>query len=229
MEKLFSPKITKAAPSSPTQQYLDVAEVKEDVIVLKNGALRAVLDVSSINFDLKSTTEQEAIVTQYQNFLNSVDFPLQILITSRKLNISNYLDFLTKREKQQKTELMRVQIAEYKNFINQLVSLSNIMNKSFYIVVPFSPVESEEGGFFKNLSNMLNPQRGILEKRETFETYRTQLYQRIDHIIAGLGGIGLKIIPLKTKELIELLFNSYNPNIFDNIGYIETDKIELNQ
>jgi hypothetical protein len=228
MEKLFSSKITKPTSSSPTQQYLDIAEVKEDTIILKNGALRAVLEVSSINFDLKSTSEQEAIISQYQNFLNSVDFPLQILITSRKLNISEYLDFITTKEKLQRSELMRMQIAEYKNFIAQLVSLSSIMSKSFYMVIPFAPMENTESGFFKNISNMINPQRNILEKKETFETYKTQLYQRVDNAIAGLSGIGLKIVPLKTEELIELLFNSYNPTVFDTMGYIETDKLELN-
>lgn len=227
MEKLYSQKLAKQAAASPTQQYLDVAEVKEDVIVLKNGSLRAVLAVSAINFELKSTDEQEAIISQYQNFLNSVDFPLQILISSRKLNIDTYLDFLTTKEKQQKTELMRLQISEYKNFITQLVSMSDIMDKTFYLIVPFSPIENQEKSFFSNFSNMINPQKGILEKREAFETYKSQLYQRVDHLTAGLSGIGVKIVPLKTQELIELLFNAYNPTIFDTKGYIDTEKMEL--
>lgn len=227
MEKLYSSKLAKQSAASPTQQYVDVAEIKEDVIVLKNGSLRAVLEVSAINFDLKSSDEQEAIVTQYQNFFNSVDFPLQILISSRKLNIDTYLEFLTEKEKLQRTELMRLQISEYKNFIKQLVSLSDIMDKSFYIIIPFSPIENTEKSFFSNFTNMLNPQKNILEKRETFETYKSQLYQRVDHITAGLSGIGLKLAPLKTEELIELIFNSYNPTIFDTMGYIDTDKMEL--
>lgn len=227
MEKLYSQKLTKQTAASPTQQYLDVAEVKEDVIVLKSGALRAILTVSAINFDLKASDEQEAIIAQYQNFLNSVDFPLQILINSRKLNIDSYLDFLTTKEKQQKTELMRMQISEYKSFVSQLVSMSDIMDKSFYIIVPFSPIENQEKGFFSNISSMINPQKNILEKRENFETYRSQLFQRVDHLVAGLSGIGIRIAPLKTKELIELLFNAYNPTIFDTKGYIDTEKIEL--
>lgn len=227
MEKLYSQKLAKQNSASPTQQYLDVAEVKEDVIVLKNGSLRAVLEISAINFDLKSTEEQEAIIGQYQNFLNSVDFPLQILVSSRRLNIDTYLDFLTTKEKQQKTELMRMQISEYKNFISQLVSMSDIMDKSFYLVVPFSPIENQEKGFFSNIGSLINPQKNILEKRENFETYKNQLYQRVDHLIAGLSGIGVRIIPLKTPELIELLFNSYNPSVFNSTGYIDTEKIEL--
>lgn len=227
MENLYSTKLAKPSSASPTQQYLDVAEVKEDVIILKNGSFRAVLDISAINFDLKATDEQEAIINQYQNFLNSVDFPLQILINSRKLNIDTYLEFLTNKEKLQKTELMRLQISEYKNFIKQLVSLSDIMDKNFYLIVPFSPIENTEKGFFSNLGSLINPTKNILEKRENFETYKSQLYQRVDHITAGLSGIGLKIAPLKTEELIELLFNSYNPTIFNTIGDINANKLEL--
>ena len=211
METLHSNKITKQTSSAPAQQFVDVAEVKEDVVVLKNGSLRSVLAVSAINYDLKSTDEQEAIVSQYQNFLNSLDFPIQILISSRKLNMDQYLDFLESKEKEQPNELLRLQISEYKNFIAELVNVSNIMDKDFYIVVPFSPVENKEKGFFSNVSSMLNPKKNIIEKIETFETYKNQLFQRVDHITASLSGIGLRITPLKTQELIELMYNSYNP------------------
>lgn len=227
MEKLYSEKNTKKTTPSATQQFIDVAEIKEDVIVLKNGALRAVLGVSSINFDLKSTEEQEAVVGHYQSFLNSVDFPVQILISSRKINMDKYLDFLTDKEKQQSSELMRLQISEYRNFIRQLISVSNIMDKSFYIIVPFSPIENKEGGFFKNLQSLLDPKKNILEKRENFEIYKSQLNQRIDQVVAALSGIGLKIIPLKTQELIELMFNSYNPSTANNSGLGDVSNIEL--
>jgi hypothetical protein len=227
METLHSKKISKESTSSSTQKYLDVAEVKEDVIVLKNGALRSVLAVSSINFELKATDEQEAIVGQYQNFLNSVDFPLQILISSRKLNMDNYLDFLTQHEKQQSNELLRLQISEYKNFIGQLVSASNIMEKNFYIVVPFSPIENTEKTFFSNIGSLLNPRKNVLEKRENFETYKNQLFQRVDHVIASLSGIGLRIVPLKTQEIIELLFTSYNPSVYNATELIDSTKLEL--
>lgn len=227
MEKLYSKKITSQTSTSATQKYLDVAEVKEDTIVLKNGAMRAVLAVSAINFELKSTDEQEAIVNQYQNFLNSIDFPLQILISSRKLNMENYLEFLTEHEKQQPNELLRLQISEYRNFIDQLVSQSNIMDKNFYIIVPFSPIENENKGFFSNIGSLINPRRNILEKRENFETYKSQLFQRVDHITAALSGIGLRLVPLKTQELIEILFNSYNPSVYNFVGLADSSKLEL--
>lgn len=223
MESLHSEKLAKKVSTSPTQQFLDVAEVKEDAIVLKSGALRSVLAVSAINYDLKSSEEQDAIVNQYQNFLNSLDFPIQILISSRKLNMNHYLEFIESKEKEQHNELLRLQISEYKNFINQLVTVSNIMEKNFYIIVPFSPIESRETGFFSNLGNMLNPQKNILDKREAFETYRNQLFQRVDHIIAGLSGIGVRIVPLQTQDLVELLYESYNPKVFteEELGKVE--------
>lgn len=223
MESLHSEKLSKKTSTSPTQSFLDVAEVKEDAVVLKNGSLRSVLAVSAINYDLKSSDEQDAIVNQYQNFLNSLDFPVQILINSRKLNMNHYLQFIESKEKMQTNELLRLQISEYKNFINQLVSVSNIMEKNFYIIVPFSPIESKDTGFFKNIGNMINPQKGILEKRESFETYRSQLFQRVDHVIAGLTGIGLRIVPLQTQDLVELLYESYNPKVFneEELGKVE--------
>jgi len=214
MEILHSQKLARQTTTAATQKFLDVEEVKEDTMVLKNGSLRAIIAVSAINYDLKSTDEQDAIITQYQNFLNLLDFPLQTLISSRKLDMSHYLAFLGEKEKEQSGELLRLQISEYKNFINQLVSVSNIMDKNFYIIVPFSPIENEEKGFFRNLLSMLNRKKSIIQKRETFETYKSQLFQRVDHIIGGLSGIGLRLAPLQTQEIVELLYNSYNPTVF---------------
>lgn len=227
MENLHSNKNTKQLASAPSQDFVDVIEVKEDVLVLKSGALRSVLAVSAINYDLKSSEEQDAIISSYQNFLNSIDFPLQIMIRSRKLNIDSYLDFITSKEKQQANELLRLQISEYKSFIQQMVSVSNIVDKEFYIIVPFSPIENKDGGFFSNLSNMFNPKKGIIEKKEAFETYRSQLLQRVDHIIAGLAGIGLRIKPLQTQELIEILYDSYNPTILDESSLGEVEKLDI--
>jgi len=223
MEILHHNQLAKKTTTAATQKFLDVAEVKEDTIVLKSGALRSVIAVSSINYDLKSTDEQDAIITQYQNFLNSLDFPLQIIISSRKLDMKHYLEFLESKEKEQPGELLRLQISEYKNFINQLVEVSNIMDKNFYIIVPFSPIENQEKGFLSNLLAIFNPKKNIIQKRENFETYKSQLFQRVDHISAGLTGIGLRLAPLGTQELVELLYNSYNPTVFNlsELGSVE--------
>ena len=227
MELLHSNKLSGGGGGASTQKYVDVEEIRDGVIVLKNGALRSVLLVSSVNFDLKSTEEQDAIVGQYQSFLNSLDFPTQIVISSRKLNIKPYLEFLKNKESQQRNELLRLQISEYMNFIKNLTEVSNIMSKFFYIVVPFSPVETKEGGLFKKISSVFNPKQAITQKREAFETYENQLWQRVDHIIAGLSGIGVKVTPLSTGEIVELLYNSYNPTVYTKSITKETDKLEL--
>jgi hypothetical protein len=195
--------------------------------VLKSGALRGALAVSTINYDLKSSDEQEAIIAQYQNFLNSLDFPVQILITSRKLNLDHYLEFLEKKEREQQNELLRMQISEYRNFVSQLVDVSNIMDKGFYIIVPFSPIESTEKSFLKNLFALSSPKKNILEQQEVFETYKTQLFQRMDQITAGLSGIGLRLAPVKTQELIELLYNAYNPNVFSSTELGDVHNLDI--
>lgn len=228
MEFLHSQKLTSGGNSgSSTQKYVDVEEIKDGVIILKDGSFRAVLLVSSINFDLKATEEQDSIISQYQNFLNSLDFPLQIIISSRKLNIKPYMEYLKKKETQLDNELLIFQISEYQNFIKNLAEVSNIMSKFFYVVVPFHPVENIKTGFFDRLLGSTNTQMSIARRRELFETYKNQLWQRVDHVTAGLGGTGVKIVLLKTEELIELLYNSYNPSTRNNSIIKDIEKVEL--
>lgn len=215
------------APSaSSTQKYVDVEEMRDGVMVLKSGALRAVLLVSSINFDLKSSQEQDAIISQYQNFLNSLDFPVQIVISSRRFNIDPYIELLKDQEAQQENELLRFQISEYKNFINNLTEVANIMSKFFYVVVPFSPVEDKQGGFLTKLSGIFHPSQTIGMKGETFETYKSQLLQRVEHVAAALSSTGVRVSQLNTEEIIELLYNSYNPSLF-TASVKNVEQIEL--
>lgn len=216
------------SPSASTQRYVDVEEVRDGVIVLKNGALRAILLVSSLNFDLKSAEEQDAIIAQYQNFLNSLDFPVQVLIHSRRFNIEPYLEMLREKESEQTNELLRLQISEYQHFIKNLTEVSDIMSKYFYVVVPFAAVEDRHSGFFDRIGNMLNPKQAIRERRELFETYKNQLWQRVDHVSIGLSGTGVKVAPLNTEEIIELLYNTYNPSLFAATLTRNIKDIELN-
>lgn len=228
MESLHANNLTGGSNGEmSTQKYVDVEEVRDGVIVLKNGSLRAVLLISSINFDLKATEEQDSIIAMYQNFLNSLDFPMQIIISSRKLNIEPYLEYLKKKETQLTNELLSLQIVEYSNFIKNLTDVSNIMSKFFYIVVPFAPVESVKSGVLDRFFGATNSQLAASKRRELFDTYKNQLWQRVDHVIAGLAGTGVKITPLKTEELIELLYNSYNPSTHKNSIIRDIDKIEL--
>ena len=210
-----------------SQKYIDVEEIKNDIIVLKNRSLRAVLLASSINFDLKSTEEQEAIIVGYQNFLNALDFPLQIMIGSKRLDINPYLNILNDKKKGQVNELMRMQISEYANFIKSLTEVSQIMSKRFYIVVPFYPIESQDGGILSKLMDTFNPKQKITENIEMFETYKNQLWQRVDQISSGLNALGIKATSLKTEELVELLYSSYNPSVYSTTVIQDLDAVEL--
>ena len=199
-----------------TQKYVNVEEIKNDLIVLKNKSLRAVFLVSSINFELKSSDEQEAIIAGYQNFINSLDFPIQIMISSKKLDINPYLQILEEKRKTQTNELLRLQISEYSNFIKELTEISQIMTKRFYLVVPFYPVENLENGFLDRVMNFFNPKQQVEESVEIFETYKNQLWQRVDQISSGLTSLGIKATVLNTEELVELLYSSYNPSIYSS-------------
>ncbi len=212
-----------------TLKYVEIKTIKDGVVVLKSGALRSVLLVSSVNFDLKSSDEQIAIIGAYQNFLNSLDFPVQIVISSRKLNIGPYTEMLKEKASEQRSELMKIQIVEYREFITNLTEVTNIMSKYFYIVVPFAPVEDETGGMFSKISRSVNPAQNITEHTELFETYKNQLWQRVDHVAAALGGTGLHFTALNTDELIELYYGMYNPSEYAHTAIKNIEKSEIKQ
>lgn len=224
-ERMVDRTSVKSEQGESTQQYLDVEEIRDGVIVLRDSSLRMIVMVSSMNFALKSSEEQEAIILAYQSFLNSVEFPIQIVVQSRLLDINSYLDSLRKRESEQTTELLRIQTAEYIDYISSLVELSHIMSKSFYISIPLFPFEKDKnGGMF---SKLFQPAQQIIEKEKDFERYRDQLLQRVDHIATGLQGVGLKVAPLSTQALIELLYNTYNPATFQQENLADISKLDV--
>lgn len=227
MELMHTKKQKQSTPGMSTQKHVNVEEIKNDLVVLKNKSLRAVLLVSSINFDLKSADEQEALIGGYQNFINSLDFPVQIMISSKKLDINPYLELLEKKRKVQPSELMRMQISEYSNFIKNLTEISQIMTKQFYIVVPFYPIENLENSFLDKVMSFFNPKQQIEETVEIFETYKNQLWQRVDQISAGLASLGVKSTVLNTEELVELLYVSYNPSIYSTSTVKDLELMEL--
>ena len=195
-----------------THQFVDVEEVRGDVIILKNKSLRMVLMVSSINFALKSQDEQEAIINRFQDFINSFEsYTAEIVIQSRKLDISEYIKFLNERVEAQTNELLKIQTAEYITFIQELIKLSNIMSKFFYVVIPLNQaIASGGGGFFSNIFGKSGKQTQTAKDLD-FETKRSDLIQRAERVMSLLGGMGLKAIPLKGEELIELVYTGYNP------------------
>jgi type IV secretory pathway VirB4 component len=207
------------------QKYLDIAEIKDSVVLMKNGSMKAVLMVSSINFALKSIEEQDAIIYQYQNFLNSLDFSVQIVINSRQLNLDNYLQVLKDQEKKQMNELLRMQTASYIEYIQGLVKMANIVSKTFYVVVPFS-VSETKGGALSALTSG-GSSLNLVSDRSNFEKYKDQLFQRVDHVIENLSGAGLRMTMLNTQELIELYYNLYNPEISEKKGLADVNDLDL--
>ncbi len=193
-----------------TQQFLEVDQIREGVIILKNKTLRAVLMVSSLNFALKSDEEQSAIIYQFQNFLNSLDFSCQILIQSRRLNITGYLDKLKELEKNQKIELLKIQTTEYRKFIESLVTAGTIMTKSFFVVIPYYGIFEKGITAGRKLFKGGAPKIPVLTEEE-FQKEKQQLWQRMEFMALGLRRCGLQVIPLTTPEIIELLWGLYHP------------------
>jgi hypothetical protein len=208
-----------------TQHYLDIAEIKEDTVVMRDGTLRAVILVSSINFALKSEDEQNAIISAYVSFLNNIDFPLQIVIQSRELNIDHYINALEQKGKEQTNELLKIQTAEYIQYIKELISMSKIMNKRFYITITYDPLSDKQKGFFARVFDLFRPATLIKTKGEKFLRRRVELTRRIDNIISGLNSIGLNAVPLDTQSLIELFYNTYNPATSTHQKLAEIDQL----
>ncbi len=214
-------------PFPSTQRYLDIAEIKEDVVVLKDGTMRSVILVSSINFALKSDDEQEAIIQAYMSFLNSFEHPLQIVMQSRKLNIEGYLESLKKLEKEQTNELLRMQTAEYRHFIKELVEMGDIMNKKFYVVVPYDPLSDRQKSSFTRLLSLFQPASILTLSKSRFKKRKYDLIQRTEHIINGLNSVGLSGVVLDTQALIELFYNSYNPDMADKQKLADVGKLRI--
>ncbi len=222
-----SKKLAGSKPGVPSQRYLDIAEIKEDVVVMKDGTIRAVLLVSSINFALKSVDEQNAIVQAYMQFLNSLDFPIQVVVQSRRMNIDDYLRRLSASEKTQSNDLLRRQIADYREYIRQLVELGDIMQKKFFITVPLDPSTDKQKGFFGRLSAILSPAATIKLSEDKFKSNKQSLMLRVNSIIGGLQSMSLNAAMLDTQSLIELYYTVYNPELFENERMVPTEKLQV--
>lgn len=198
------------ATSNATQHIVPVADIHDDVVIMKDGQICMLLLASSINFALKSSDEQQAILSQFQAFLNSIDFSIQVYAQSRRLDIRPYLEQLRARESEQSNDLMRTQLREYIEFINSFTSQVDIMSKNFFVVVPYSPAAIE----LKGLGRLLEPLKGggkNKDKQSKFFEDRTQLEQRVSVVEQGLNRIGVRTTPLGTEELIELFYHIFNP------------------
>jgi len=201
--------MAKKQPISSTQEYLDINEIREGVVILKDGGMRMVLLASSINFALKSEAEQNAIVGRYQGFLNAINFPVQIVIQSRKLDLEKYIEKLNLRLKAETNELIQLQINDYIEFIKRLITLANIMEKKFFVVISYTPPKVQARSWFEKIFHS-NASSAPLISDQEFKKFKEELVQRANVVAGELGALGVKVIPLNTQQLIELYYSCYN-------------------
>jgi type IV secretory pathway VirB4 component len=203
----------------PAQDFVPIQEIRDGTVVLKDGSLRAVLMTSSVNFALKSEDEQVALLGQFQHFLNSLDFTVQIFIQSRRLDIRPYVALLEDLYKAQTTDLLQLQTREYIEFIKNFTNNSDIMTKGFFVVVPYSPafLHNKTKGFGLGFlsGREKNKTEDSEQKHEEFEEMQSQLAQRVDVVEQGLVRTGIRAARLGTEELIELYYKLFNPGALD--------------
>ncbi|HEY1074085.1 MAG TPA: TraC family protein [Patescibacteria group bacterium] len=192
-----------------TQKHLSIAQVRDSLVVMKDGTFRAVLLVSAVNFALKSQQEQDAIIYQFQSFINGMTHPLQIVVQSRQLDLNRYLLHMADLAQNQSNELLRFQMVDYIDFVSRLVTLANIMEKRFYVVIPHYTVQTGGHG----LLDMLTGGRKTVPhySQEQFNHYKQEITERVNVVVSGLSSIGLRAVQLNTQELVEFYYSIYNP------------------
>ena len=203
-----------ASKSQTTQDFVPVQEIRDGVIVLKSGGMRTIILASSLNFALKSEDEQGSILMQFQNFLNSLDFSIQIFIQSKKLDIRPYIALLEDRYKDQVSELMKVQVREYVEFIRTFVESTSIMSKSFFVVIPYDPpiLNANNGMLGSMMPGKKNKSDSAKQTADAqFQEYRSQLEQRVAVVEQGLVRCGVRTAELGTEEVVELFYKLFNP------------------
>ena len=206
-----------AASTNATQEFVPIKEVRDGIVILKDGGMRAILLCSSLNFSLKSEDERNAILLQFQDFLNSLDFSIEILVQSRKLDIRPYLALLEEQEKKQTNNLLKIQVREYIEFIKNFTENTNIMTKHFFIVVPYSPAILNAGtagdiaSKFGFGSKQGRGASSAARAEGNFNEDRSQLEERLAVVEQGLIRTGIRVARLGTEETIELFYKAFNP------------------
>lgn len=203
--------------TSTTQDHLDIFDIKDNYTVLKNGTVCAVIQTTAVNFDLLSEIEQDAIIAAFSMLLNSITFPMQVVIRSRKLDISKYVEKVRKVESKIGDPLLKHQAESYRKFVQDVIKVNEVLDKKFYVVVSTNNVvvTQKGGGAFDwllKLSGMQNKRVGALNVEKLLQDGTVQLNPRVDHLIREFGRIGIKCKQLTTQELVELYFDIYNPS-----------------
>jgi type IV secretory pathway VirB4 component len=198
--------------SKATQEFVPIREVRDGIVMLKDGSMRGILLASSLNFSLKSDDERNAIILQFQDFLNSLDFSVQISIQSRRLDIRPYIALLEDRYKEQVNDLMKIQTREYIEFIKKFTETTSIMTKSFFVVVPYDPAIIDiKNNRLTGLFQKKTASEEQKNKQMNFEENRTQLEQKVSVVEQGLSRCGIRVVRLGTEEVIELFYKIFNP------------------
>lgn len=203
----------KTSPAMSTQRFLPIAEIRNDAIVLKNGGVRAVLKVEALNFNLKSETEQQGIIAGYGGFVNTLTFPVQIVVRSTRTNIDEYLEQMKGYAGKQQNQLLKDQTNGYINFMQQLVEVADIMQKKFYVIVPIDNSERKRT-FFEKFFDWINPDDTLAkagQRGKEFSNLSKQLNDRVEVVNSGLANVGLHTERLDTRGLLEMLYQVYNP------------------
>jgi len=204
-----------------TQNTLLVSEIRDGIAIMNDGSFRAVVMCKSINFDLMSPQEREAVEFSYQGFLNSLYFPVQIFIRSQKVDLAPYLEKLVKIRGEQDNMLLGLLIEDYVNFLSDIAQQTNIMDKKFYVVIQY-PDQDEDlknaikqsKGFFGGLGSLISPAkpRSVVIDESLLENAKSELKNRVQAVMQGLQQCGVQSLPLDTQELIELYYDAYNPD-----------------
>ncbi len=210
-----------APPSNPnsTQNTLQFAEIRDGVVIMNDGSFRSVIMLKSINFDLMSPQEREAVEAGYQSFLNSLYFPVQIFVRSERVDIRPYIERLDKIRSEHDNMLLAMLMEDYLGFITNLSMQTNIMDKRFYMVIPFFPKAdvqkaiTQSKNFFSGLTSLFSKQeQHVVVNEQDLEAAKTELRNRVQNVLASLLQCGVHGVPLDTQELIELYYDSYNPD-----------------
>lgn len=216
--------------SASTQRYLPIAEIREDTVLLKNGGLRAVLKVNAINFNLKSEVEQQGIISGYQSFVNTLIFPVQILMRSTRLNIDPYIQKLKEKADQQKSALLKSQTLDYAAFMSKLVDVADIMQKSFYVIIPVDALTKEKRGLLQRFFEWMNvddSRSKALQRSRGFKAYSKILRDRVTLVQSGLENVGLTMRRLNTNELVQLYYAIYNPMTSQKQKFTDVQDLKL--
>lgn len=202
--------MTAKKPIASTQQHLDIDDIRDNIVILRNGNAVTVLQTTAVNFDLLSEREQDSMIFAYAALLNSLTYPIQVLVRSKKMDISNYIKLLGEAQQKAANEQIAYQIGLYANFIKELVSRNEVLDKRFYIVIPYAGTTLSQA---LTLPSLFTKKAPVEDRWHILEKAKVNLGPKVDHLIKQVARIGVKAHQLTTEELVEFYYDLYNPDV----------------